>query len=82
MTTPRNYEGSLAAIAELVALIERTMGERGTVGVGIPGMISQRTGVVKNANSTWLIGHPLLADLETRLARPVRVANDANCFTL
>jgi fructokinase len=67
---------------ELVALIERTVGERGTVGVGIPGMISQRTGVVKNANSTWLIGKPLGAVLEERLKRPVRLMNDANCFTL
>ena len=82
MTTPRDYEGSLAAIAELVALIERTVGERGTVGIGIPGMISQRTGVVKNANSTWLIGKPLGAVLEERLGRPVRLMNDANCFAL
>ena len=67
---------------ELVALIERTMGERGTVGVGIPGMISQRTGVVKNANSTWLIGKPLGEVLEQRLDRPVRLMNDANCFVL
>jgi fructokinase len=58
------------------------MGERGTVGVGIPGMISQRTGVVKNANSTWLIGKPLGAVLEERLGRPVRLMNDANCFAL
>jgi len=82
VTTPRDYEGSLAAIAELVALIERTVGERGTVGIGIPGMISQRTGVVKNANSTWLIGKPLGAVLEERLGRPVRLMNDANCFAL
>lgn len=67
---------------DLVALIERTMGERGTVGVGIPGMISHRTGVVKNANSTWLIGKPLGAVLEERLGRPVRLMNDANCFVL
>ena len=82
VVTPRDYEGSLAAIVDLVALIERAMGERGTVGVGIPGMISQRTGVVKNANSTWLIGKPLGAVLEERLERPVRLMNDANCFAL
>ena len=82
IATPRDYEGSLAAIMDLVALIERTVGERGTVGIGIPGMISQRTGVVKNANSTWLIGKPLGAVLEERLDRPVRLMNDANCFTL
>jgi fructokinase len=80
--TPRGYEGSLDAIVRLVELIEGTMGERGTVGIGIPGMISQRTGVVKNANSTWLIGKPLGAVLEERLGRPVRLMNDANCFTL
>ena len=82
MATPRDYEGSLDAILSLVELIERTMGERGTIGIGIPGMISQRTGVVKNANSTWLIGKPLGAVLEERLGRPVRLMNDANCFTL
>ncbi|HKP14515.1 MAG TPA: ROK family protein [Gemmatimonadaceae bacterium] len=82
VATPRDYEGSLDAILSLVELIERTMGERGTVGIGIPGMISQRTGVVKNANSTWLIGKPLGAVLEERLGRPVRLMNDANCFTL
>jgi fructokinase len=82
VTTPRDYERSLDAIAELVALAERTLGERGTVGIGIPGMVSPRTGVVKNANSTWLIGKPLGQALEERLGRPVRLMNDANCFVL
>jgi fructokinase len=82
VTTPREYEASIDAIADLVALIERTVGERGTVGVGIPGMISQATGIVKNANSTWLIGKPLGDALEQRLGRPVRLMNDANCFVL
>jgi fructokinase len=62
--------------------LESTLGIRGTVGVGIPGSISPATGVVKNANSTWLIGQPLDRDLEARLRRPVRLANDANCFAL
>src|SRR5256885_11393838 len=53
---------------------------RSTVGIGIPGTISSSTGLVKNANSTWLIGRPLQHDLEARLGRPVRIANDANCF--
>nr|MBA3556170.1 ROK family protein [Gemmatimonadales bacterium] len=57
-------------------------GRTGSVGVGIPGVVSHATGLVKNANSTWLTGHPLRADLEARLSRPVRLANDANCFTL
>jgi fructokinase len=52
------------------------------VGVGIPGAISPATGLIKNANSTWLIGHPLAEDLARALSRPVRLANDANCFAL
>jgi fructokinase len=82
VATPRDYAGTLDAIARLVADIEAEAGRTGSVGVGIPGVVSHATGLVKNANSTWLIGRPLLADLETRLSRPVRVANDANCFTL
>jgi fructokinase len=82
VATPRDYAGTLDAIARLVAEIEAEAGRTGSVGVGIPGVVGHGTGLVKNANSTWLIGRPLLADLEVRLARPVRVANDANCFTL
>lgn len=81
--TPReDYDGSVRAVAGLVAAVEREAGERGSVGVGIPGAISPATGVVKNANSTWLIGRPLHLDFERALGRPVRVANDANCFAL
>jgi fructokinase len=81
--TPRgDYDGTIAAIVNLVGLVERETGERGTVGVGMPGSISPATGLVKNANSTWLIGHPLHTDLERALGRTVRVANDANCFAL
>jgi fructokinase len=81
--TPRgDYGATIAAIGDLVALVERELGERGTVGVGMPGSISPATGLVKNANSTWLIGHPLHVDLERALGRRVRVANDANCFAL
>jgi fructokinase len=65
-----------------VEQLETALGSRGRVGVGMPGTISPATGLVKNANSTWLIGRPLCADLEAHLARPVRVANDANCFTV
>lgn len=82
VATPRDYAGTLDAIARLVSEIEAEAGRTGSVGVGIPGVVSHATGLVKNANSTWLIGRPLLADLEARLSRPVRVANDANCFTL
>src|SRR5262245_27945053 len=81
--TPReDYDASVRSVAALVAAVERETGERGTVGVGIPGAISPATGVVKNANSTWLIGRPLHLDLERAIGRPVRVANDANCFAL
>lgn len=80
--TPRDYAGSLDAIRDLVEQMERAAGAPGTVGVGIPGTVSPATGLVKNANSTWLIGHPLDQDLARRLDRPVRVMNDANCFTL
>jgi fructokinase len=82
VSTPRDYEGSLEAIEAMIALIEETVGERGTVGIGIPGTVSPRTGIVKNANSTWLIGKPLERALERRLARRVRLMNDANCFAL
>ena len=81
--TPRgDYAATVGAIASLVADVERDLGARGTVGVGIPGSISPATGVVKNANSTWLNGRPLHIDLERALAREVRLANDANCFAL
>jgi fructokinase len=83
VATPRHdYGGTLAAIASLVADLERSTGERGSVGVGIPGTISPATGLVKNSNSTWLIGRPLADDLPRLLDRPVRFANDANCFAL
>ena len=80
--TPREYDGTLDALVRLVGELESETGRSGTVGVGIPGVVTRGTGLVKNANSTWLNGRPLQADLESRLARPVRVANDANCFAL
>ena len=81
--TPRgSYEGTIAAIVDLVTSAERSAGEQGTVGVGIPGTISPSTGLIKNANSTWLNGRPFDVDLAAALRRPVRLANDANCFAL
>src|SRR5687768_7841623 len=62
--------------------LEARAGARGSIGVGIPGALSSSTGRVKNANSTWLIGRPLADDLSARLAREVRIANDANCFAM
>lgn len=76
------YDAVLAAITGLVAWLEAETGQRGTVGIGIPGTISPATGRVKNANSTCLIGHPLDQDLARLLDRPVRLENDANCFAL
>jgi fructokinase len=77
-----DYAATLTAVRDLVASIECELGTTCTVGIGIPGAISAATGLVKNANSTWLIGHPLDRDLERALDRPVRVSNDANCFAL
>jgi fructokinase len=82
VATPRDYTATLDTITRLVADLESETGQPATVGLGIPGVVTRATGLVKNANSTWLIGRPLQADLETRLARPVRLANDANCFAL
>lgn len=81
--TPRgDYEATLHAIVELVRAIEHAIGVSATVGVGMPGTLSPATGLVKNANSTWLNGRALADDLPARLGRPVRFANDANCFAL
>lgn len=80
--TPPDYDGTLAAIAGLVDEVETTLAARGTVGVGMPGTISPASGLVKNANSTWLLGRPLGTDLARLLGRDVRLANDANCFAL
>src|SRR5512145_1431342 len=76
--TPRgDYEATISAVSSLV----RDIGA-GTVGVGIPGARSRVSGLVKNANSTWLIGKPLKEDLERAIGREVRLENDANCFAL
>jgi len=80
---PRDrYAATLAAITTLVEGIERESGEPARVGVGMPGALSPATGLVKNANSVWLNGRPLREDLERLLHRPLRFANDANCFAL
>ncbi len=77
-----DYPATVAAVARLVAELEQDAGTRGSVGVGIPGALSPLTGLVKNANSVCLIGRPLDRDLAAALGRPVRLANDANCFAL
>jgi len=81
--TPReNYEAMIELIASLVDEAEQRSGMKGSVGIGTPGAISPATGLIKNANSVWLNGKPLEQDLIAALGRPVRLANDADCFTL
>lgn len=81
MPSPQgDYRATLQAIVELVRALEGTA--RARVGVAIPGSVSPTTGRIKNANSTWLIGHAMERDLSQALQRPVRLANDADCFAL
>jgi fructokinase len=83
VSTPRfDYDGTVRAVAEAVAGIEKKLERSATVGMGIPGTISTKTGTVKNANSTWLIGKPFHKDLGRALGREVRCANDANCLAV
>ena len=83
IATPRfEYEGTVRAIADGVKEMEKQVRRTATVGVGIPGTVSMRTGLVKNANSTWLNGKPFDKDLSRALAREVRCANDANCLAV
>ncbi len=80
---PRDrYDATIAAIVQQVAAAEAAIGARASVGIGMPGIVSPATGLVKNANSTWLNGHPLQDDLNRALGRDVRLANDANWFAL
>jgi fructokinase len=83
VATPRHdYDATLLTIRDLVAAGEEAVGLRCPVGIGMPGAISPATGLVKNANSTWLNGRPLRGDLERLMARPLRIANDANCLAV
>lgn len=77
-----DYDGTVGTIVQAVAALESDSGQTGTVGIGIPGAESLANGLIKNANSVCLIGQPLAADLAAALDRPVRLANDANCFAL
>ncbi|ODS55417.1 MAG: hypothetical protein ABS36_09620 [Acidobacteria bacterium SCN 69-37] len=81
VSTPRHdYVATIEALANVVGAAEAAVDDRCTVGLGMPGAISPATGLVKNANSTWLNGRPFQRDLEARLGRAVRCANDANCL--
>jgi len=83
VSTPQgDYHRTVRAVADLVRELESNLRESGSVGIGIPGALSPANGLIKNANSTCLIGRPLDRDLELALGRPVRLANDANCFAL
>ena len=81
--SPRgDYQATLQAIVELVDAFRRELQQPCTIGIGIPGIISPSTGLVKNSNSVWLIGKPLDRDLERLVGQPLRFSNDANCFAL
>ncbi len=78
-----DYQKTIAAVVDLVGEVERAAGVGPSpVGLGMPGGISPGTGLVQGANSTWLIGHPFDTDLAAALKRPLKVANDANCFAV
>ena len=77
-----SYDDTVAAVAGLVRGLEAGVGGPASVGIGIPGAPSRKTGLIKNANSTWLIGHPFQRDIEAALGRPVKLENDANCFAV
>ncbi len=76
------YRAALEALAEMIIGAERELGERATIGIGHPGTISARSGLIKNAYVTPYNGQPLKRDLETLLTREIRFENDANCFAL
>lgn len=80
--TPPDYAGVIGLIGALVEAAEAELGARGTVGLGIPGSLSPATGLVRGANSAWLNGGRLDADLAARLGRPVRISNDGNCLAM
>ena len=80
--TPAGYDATLVAMVDMVRELDQAMGGTGSVGIGIPGVISPATGLVKNANSIALNGHPFDKDFSKLLGREVRVENDANCFAL
>ena len=81
-TPAGDYPGIIATVTVLITDIEAELGPAESIGIGIPGMLSPATGLVKNANSTCLIGRPFDRDLAAALGRPVRLGNDANCFSL
>ncbi len=81
-TPAGDYAAILQTIQQLITQLETELGRRGSIGIGTPGALSPATGRIKNANSVCLNGRPLLQDLQQCLDRPVRLANDADCFAL
>lgn len=81
-TPAGDYRGTIAAVVSLVTELEAELGRKGTVGLGTPGSLSPTTGLIRNANSICLNNRPLDRDLSEALDRPVRLANDADCFAL
>ena len=79
---PGAYDAAIETVADLIGFIEQESGRTGSIGMGTPGSTSPRSGLMRNSNSTWLNGRNFHADLEARLSRPVRLANDANCLAL
>ena len=80
--TPARYADAIHAVADLIGRVEAEVGPASSIGIGLPGSISPRTGVMRNANTTYLNGTSFGDDLEKQLGRPVRLANDANCLAL
>jgi fructokinase len=81
-TPAHDYPATLATIRDLVGAVEAELGQTCSIGIAMPGALSPASGLIKNANSTCLIGHPFDRDLEAALGRAVRLANDADCFAL
>ena len=82
IANPGDYDAAVLAVRDLVAAAERALGTQASIGLGVPGSISPRTGLIRNANSTWLNGRYFREDIECALGREVRMANDANCLAL
>lgn len=82
VATPDSYADAIRAVVDLVGQVEKEVGAARSIGIGVPGSVSPRTGVMRNANTTYLNGTALRPDLEAALGRPIRLANDANCLAL
>ena len=83
LATPQgDYQATLQSIAGLIDQIEADIGEQGSIGICTPGALSPATGLLRNSNSVCMNGKPVLTELQERLQREIRIANDANCFAL